>query len=157
MWHTYKILIIAYVKPIWHRYIMTPPLVKIWETPRRSRAALDNGPPKHDDQGEQHSSSYIILATESIPPWPNHMILLPSYNCPISAYTIKAHQHRAPSPNKRRCAGPISQPQNLTQAIYFHVSFTQHTIQPPRSNTTNTRNIDCFRRTVHHVSNIELR
>ena len=157
MWHTYKILIVAYVKPIWHRYIMTRAAGYIWETARRSRPPLQKSLPKHDDRREQHSSSYIILTTKPTPSWPNHMFLLPSYKHLTSAYTNSAHPHIAPSPDNRRRAGPISQPQNTTQAKYFHISFTQHILQPPRSNTTNTRNIDRFRRALHHVSNIELR
>ena len=74
----------------------------------------------------------------------------------ICIYQLGPPKH-SPQPDNRRGAGLISQPQNTTQAKYFHLSFTHHILQPPRSNTTNTRHIDRFRGALHHVSNIELR
>ena len=49
-----------------------------FERPQTERQALVNTRRKHDDQHEDHSSSYVVLASEPIPPWPNHMFLLPS-------------------------------------------------------------------------------
>ena len=83
------------------------------------------------------------------------MFLLPSYKHLTSAYTKSADPHNSPQPDNRRGPELISQPQNTTEAKYFHLSFTHRILQPPRSNTTNTIHIDRFKRALHQVSNIE--
>ena len=134
-----------------------PPLVTFERTARRSSPSLYKRLPRHDDGREQPLSSYMVLATGPTPSWSNHMFLMPSYKHLRSAYTNSSHRHNSPQPRQSTqstpcCTNPTVQ--STTWAKYFHVSFTHHILQPPRSNTTNTRNIDRFRWAVHHVSNI---
>ena len=154
MWHTHKVLIVAYVGPNLTSIYRDAPLVTFEEDARRSRPSLRESLPRHDDGRPQHSSSLMVLATGPTPSWANHMFLLPSEKHLTSSYTKSSHPNIAPSPDNRRRAGRISQPQSTTRTKYFHGSSTQHILKPPGSNTTNTSNIDHFRWAVHHVSNI---
>ena len=70
------------------------------------------------------------------------------------SYVHSSHSTPGPDLKYRRWPASRLEPQNATQAIYIHISFTQHTIEPMRPHTANIRHIDLFRLVLYNVSNI---